>query len=702
MWSIMSGFSTRFGSVTRRPAAICLLTFASTIAPAMAQPSSVTVVGTTATQAILTYTAPSGNPCTLEVSESASFSPLGNDVTAAWVSRANLDSRTSGITNGTFRIVVVGTRTAQAASDGNVYSRALQTNTLHYYRITCDGQAGQGSFTTANIPLGMTYSEPPQSDPLHPGQVLIPTQFDNRGTTVIDPRTGAFLKRVSTLEDGGNTYYTGPFLDWGGFVRVCSPNLMGPGPGYLCALPNYGGGPGILYYVIPSTGAVRYLGLTGGMPYPSLDPVENKIYNVTTSGPVTTVTRATYVGSYSEVPTNTSASFTWETFYQGSPADLVRAFDPTLPAGLGCSFGVGGQYALFVCQRGYQDSYGWIAVMDMGNRMPIATCGGGPSCPHVIAAANVTENPKTRWCGLHNIQLLPDAVVSITPHGMLGPATDIGQGPYTSTLTVGISGSQTSISVSGPPAGGVSDPYLPTAEVGDWFEFTDNNEKVQITQMIGPTYWVISRTSSDAHLTGATLIAICNVGGFAGYGTTYWRFLLDAHGKDVTNTNYIADRYWPMGGHDDWGGKVRLTEGYEAVLGPLAAMLNTPISLYIDSSPSFSGVLGMAFGNSTQKHPSYHQSAAPLRDQNWFLDFPGFSGGNLYSDALGAMPISGQLYQYRYYSSSNPGAATARKALPTLAISGTNPLTDISGPGSVIGDNAVYSFQYCVAYQIGR
>src|ERR1035438_1073894 len=172
MWSIMSGFSTRFGSVTRRPAAICLLTFASTIAPAMAQPSSVTVVGTTATQAILTYTAPSTNPCTLEVSELASFSPLVNDVNGALFSRANLDSRTSGITNGTFRIVVVGTRTAQAASDGNVYSRALQASTLHYFRITCDGQAGQGSFTTANIPLGMTYSEPPQADPLHPGGVL--------------------------------------------------------------------------------------------------------------------------------------------------------------------------------------------------------------------------------------------------------------------------------------------------------------------------------------------------------------------------------------------------------------------------------------------------------------------------------------------------------------------------------------------------
>jgi hypothetical protein len=547
----------------------------------------------------------------------------------------------------------------------------------------------------------MTYSEPPQADPLNPGSVLIPTQFDTRGTTIVDPQTGALLKRVSTLEDGGYAYYTGPFLGWGGFGRVCSPNLIGPGPGYLCTMPNSGGGPGILYYIIPHNGEIRYLGLTSGMPYPSLDPVENKIYAVTTSGTVTTVTRATYAGSYSEVPTNTNASFTWETFYQGSPSDLVRAFDPTLPAAFGCSFGVGGQYMLLVCLRGYQDSYGWIAVMDMGNRMPIATCGGGPSCPRVIAAANVTENPQTRWCGLHNIQLLPGAVVSITPHGMLGPATDSGQGPYISTLAAGISGSQTSISVSGEPTGGVPDPYLPAAQVGDWFYFTDDNENVQITQKLSSTAWVVSRTASGAHLAGAKLAASCNVGGFAGYGMAYWRFLLDPHGRDATNTNYIADRYWPMGGHDDWGENVRLTEGYEAVVGPLASMLNTPISLHIDSSPSFAGVSGWAYGNSTQKHPSYHQSAAPPRDQNWFLDFPGFSGGNLYSDTPGAMPISNQLYQYRFASwapSTAPGVALVRKALPTLAVSGTNPLIDISGPGSVIGDTAQYSYKYCVAY----
>ena len=118
---------------------------------------------------------------------------------------------------------------------------------------------------------------------------------------------------------------------------------------------------------------------------------------------------------------------------------------------------------------------------------------------------------------------------------MLGPATDIGQGPYLSTLTAGISGTQTSILVSGEPSGGVPDAYLPAAKVGDWFNFTDNNESVQITQKLSSTAWVISRTSSAAHLAGAPLLANCNVGGLGGYGMAYWRFLLDPHGNDATN-----------------------------------------------------------------------------------------------------------------------------------------------------------------------
>src|SRR5205823_4819806 len=107
---------------------------------------------------------------------------------------------------------------------------------------------------------------------------------------------------------------------------------------------------------------------------------------------------------------------------------------------------------------------------------------------------------------------------------------------------------------------------------------------------------------------------------------------------------------------------------------------------------------GLGFGNTTTKHPSYHQSAAPLKDQNWFLDYPGFGGGNLFSPNPGAAPISNQLYKYVFDSYVRPMTGRDRKAIPTLALSDTNPLIDISGPGSFIGDTAQYSYSYCVAY----
>src|SRR5438105_3320850 len=61
---------------------------------------SVNVSGTTATQAILSYTAPDSNPCQIEVSESASFSPLVHDIDSALFSGANLDTRTGALTSG--------------------------------------------------------------------------------------------------------------------------------------------------------------------------------------------------------------------------------------------------------------------------------------------------------------------------------------------------------------------------------------------------------------------------------------------------------------------------------------------------------------------------------------------------------------------------------------------------------------------------
>src|ERR1041385_7893996 len=93
---------------------------------ALADVTNVSVQGTTSTQAILKYTPPDEGVCTVEISESSSFTPLVHDVDPSLFGGSNLDSRSEGTTNGSERVFVAGKRRAQQASNGHWYSRALQ------------------------------------------------------------------------------------------------------------------------------------------------------------------------------------------------------------------------------------------------------------------------------------------------------------------------------------------------------------------------------------------------------------------------------------------------------------------------------------------------------------------------------------------------------------------------------------------------
>ena len=171
---------------------------------------TVSNISATATQALLPYTAPDSSPCTVEVSESPSYSPLVHDVDPTLFQNANLDSRPGGVSRGTERVFVLGKRSAEIGLDTVRYSRALQTATEHYYRITCSGQTSTGTFTTSTIPFGNTYAEPEASDRLNPGSYAYPTlSTSDRSQTVIDPQTGVYLARLSMPSDvayyGNNT-----------------------------------------------------------------------------------------------------------------------------------------------------------------------------------------------------------------------------------------------------------------------------------------------------------------------------------------------------------------------------------------------------------------------------------------------------------------------------------------------------------------
>ncbi|MCU1258516.1 MAG: hypothetical protein JWO80_1401, partial [Bryobacterales bacterium] len=167
-------------------------------------------VSTTATQAVILYTAPDPSPCIVELSESPSYTPLVPDLDPAKFAGANLDSRAGSVSHGTSRIFVAGRRAAEVGLDGVRYSRALQTATQHYFRITCGDQVATGTLSTMSVPFGMTYVEPPLGDPNQPGQYAYPTlSTTDRTQAVIDPQTGVKITRltmgIDTIIGGGVT-----------------------------------------------------------------------------------------------------------------------------------------------------------------------------------------------------------------------------------------------------------------------------------------------------------------------------------------------------------------------------------------------------------------------------------------------------------------------------------------------------------------
>ncbi len=171
---------------------------------AQAAIQNVSAVEFTATQAILKYQAPDGAPCTIEVSENPNFLPVVNDVNPVKFASAASDGRAGNVQAGNERSFVIGKRAAEVGLDGARYSRALQANTRHYFRITCAGagNVATGSFKTMNIQFGNNYLEAEPGDRKRPGEMAQPhISLSNRSDEVIDPLTGLLLKRLSAGND---------------------------------------------------------------------------------------------------------------------------------------------------------------------------------------------------------------------------------------------------------------------------------------------------------------------------------------------------------------------------------------------------------------------------------------------------------------------------------------------------------------------
>ncbi len=199
--------------------------------------TDITVSGVTSTQAVINYTAPDQNPCSVQVSENVTYTPLVHDVDPLIFAASNLDSRAGSISYLTSRTFVVGKRSADVGLDGRRYSRALQAMTQHYFQITCGLDQATGSFSTTNIPLGAGYFDPVPVDPSAPGVTAWPGFYGrNRSDSVIDPQTGLRILRGTLPQDSfgqrtGQSIYEAQDMSGGGWapsgcaaVAICVKN----------------------------------------------------------------------------------------------------------------------------------------------------------------------------------------------------------------------------------------------------------------------------------------------------------------------------------------------------------------------------------------------------------------------------------------------------------------------------------------------
>ncbi len=592
-------------------------------------------VDTTNTQAVISYAAPSTSACTVEVSESPTFDSTVNDLnTTLYGSSANSDG--GGAANRRF---VVGKRLVETALDLNNYSRALQAYTPHYYRLTCDGVVATGNFTTKNIPVNSSYQDIPQLSTSSPGETITPTISSSRNQTIVDPHTGALIRRVSLPTD--TNYYStsgsaqrarsGPFLNYSGAPRVCGTTLVGPGPGFLCFFPQGDGGPAVYYYIIPATGESRFIGWDYGAG--SFNTSDNKFY--TQSG--NTIITREYTGDYlGKTPEHSFNGDTVTATFMSGLSTALTTFDPTYDAtNFPCFLQTAvGDFIHLLCKRGEQDSNSYVGSLRI-------------STVSVVALARFDDNPKNHWCAVH--QIVPmgydQPMFQIIPHGYVGSDEHrAGEGPYTTTLSSSITSSDTTINVAGEPACPLCAPdtTVPPARVGDYHVI--GSETVKITNKVSPTQWIVQRgahgSTAASHTSGDTVTASCDM------TFVHWKFLGDPHGTDATNTSWVQDVEWSnVAGHNDATTGMMISEandGWVTRVGDLLTQVGAPPTAFITTAASFAGKSANCYGNACRKHPSV---GAPGTDwmsdyQQW--DFVGTLGDK---DHPSMTSVSGDLYK---------------------------------------------------------
>jgi len=535
--------------------------------------------------------------------------------------------------------------------------------------------------------------------------------------------------------------------------RVLVPDAGSPAQyGYHCSVD------GMLYWVNPTSGEVRFLGdirwppATVGGDSPSgactansgiFDPMNGNVFycGVTTYSGQQIILQGTYTGTNTDIGSGNAANWVaqmpinWVNVTPtntGSLSALAAKFNAAFDATqftCGLSGATDAALIYFNCSRGGQDTISWSGMFDPVQRA-------------VVALRPSWSLAATRWCKVHSygafgnwfsyaFSVNQDSAVPgagnwtvklpnnelATANATACPANKFGVTGQVCVTAAPLSEPCDFSPASSEPQNCVdygSSPqpafHLQDAQEGD--VFTIDNEYIRLIVKNG-TSWVLQRgygrSTPASHATPNAMSATCGGQNFniSSEQQTFWNFAADPNGTNSQGTTVLPMQYGIshssglpqiFTGLAFWGDCSTPGATCLAVYrgADVGSWLNTPPSPTPNIAPPFAGQIGYAVPNFIEVYTSSPPSSQAVNPKQWFIVQRPFEqdGGQITANAAG-----NQLYKLTPGSDTRP---LNRKILPTFATCGDHPMLDVSSPQSTINDTAADNFKYCVANAAGE